>query len=150
MPDFYEFYFTDLDTLVLVESSPDEVIIRATRNTFNERRKTSFIHELAAEGFIPDSYAWVSAGEPHFSRGICWLVDLSWLKNQLPDPAASRRFVLRLLGGAVLLWIVLLGGLLSPWAGWRWLSPSPPANSALVSRLPCPTYGPTLTNCWPR
>ena len=150
MPHSYEFYFADLDTLVLVESSPDEVIIRATRNTFSERRKNFFIHELAAEGFIPENYAWVSVGGPDFSRGVRWLVDLSWLKNQLPDPSVSRRFMLRLLGGAVLLWVVLMCGLISPWTGWRWLSPSPPANSTTVSHLLCPTSGPTPTNCWPR
>ena len=150
MPHCYEFYFADLDTLVLVESSSEEVTIRATRNTFSEGRKLSFIHELAAEGFIPDNYAWVSACGSGFSRGVRWLVDLSWLKNQLPDPSVSRRFVLRTLAGAVLLWVVLMGGLLSPRAGWRWLSRSLSPHSSVVSLPSCPPSGLTPTNCWPR
>ena len=38
-PHSYEFYFPDLDTLVLVESAADDVSIRATRNTFSRQRK---------------------------------------------------------------------------------------------------------------
>jgi hypothetical protein len=150
MPSCYQFYFADLDTLVLVESSPDEVIIRATRHTFSERRKDTFIHALAAEGFIPESYAWASAGGPHGLGGIRWLVDLGWLKDTLPDPGHSRRFMWKLLGGATLLWILLMSGLLATAGGWGWLSPGPSPKSTLVSRLPCPTSGPTQTNCWPR
>jgi hypothetical protein len=108
----YEFYFANLDTLVLVESSPDDVTIRATRNTFNEQRKRAFVHELVAEGFIPESFAWISAGDSGFSPEVCWLVDRSWLKSRLPDPSASRRFMRRLVGGAILLWICLMSAML--------------------------------------
>ena len=150
MPRCYEFYFADLDTLVLVESSPDDVTVRVTRNTFSDRRKRCFIHELVAEGFIPESYAWVSVGGSGFSPEVRWLVDLSWLKGQLPDAAVSRRFMLRAFAGATVLWIVLMSGLLLPPTGWGWLSRSPAANSPTVSHLPCPPSGPTPTNCWLR
>src|SRR6478735_9393506 len=111
MPRCYEFYFAELDTLVLVESSPDDVTIRATRNTFGEQRKQSFIRELIAEGFIPESRAWVPVGGSGFANEVHWLVDLSWLQSRLPDPAVSRRFMLRAFAGTTVLWIVLMSSL---------------------------------------
>ena len=70
-PRSFEFCFIHLDyTLVRVEELEGRVTIRATADTFSRRRKTSFIRELAAEGFIsdelwlppidgePDSYGW--------------------------------------------------------------------------------------------
>jgi len=111
-PRCYEFYFPDVDTLVRVESSPDEVTIRASRNTFSERRKRSFIHELAAEGFIPDHYEWLSLAGSGLSRGARWLVDVSWLKADPAARACARRFMLRLLAGAALLWLGLMTALL--------------------------------------
>ena len=108
LPHSFEFYFPDVDTLVLVESSSSAVIIRASRNTFTERRKRCFIHELAAEGFIPDDYEWLSLAGSELSRGVRWMVDLSWLK---PDPtmlAGADRFMVRLLGGAAVLWVGLM------------------------------------------
>ncbi len=69
-PRAYEFYFPERDTLVLVETTPAAVIIRATRDTFSEKRKRFFIHELAAEGFIADDFEWHSLAGTEFSRGV--------------------------------------------------------------------------------
>ena len=107
----YEFYFRDLDTLVQVETpDPDTVIVRATRNTFSERRKVSFIRELAAEGFIPDGCQWypLPAGMPR----IRWVVDVSWLRLSETARSRTRRLMLSLIGGGVVLWTALLSGLL--------------------------------------
>ena len=104
----YDFYFPDVDTLIRVESSPEAVIIRASRNTFSERRKRSFVHQLAAEGFIPDDYEWLSLASSELSRGARWLIDFSWLKLDPIPFAPADRFMHRLIGAAFLLWIALM------------------------------------------
>jgi hypothetical protein len=100
----FEFYFPDLDTLVLVEDAEDKVIIRATRNTFSDQRKTRFLRHLAAEGFIPDRTEWVSNLESAWSR-VHWLVDTSWVQFHEGNTARTRKFMIRLLIAAVLLWL---------------------------------------------
>jgi hypothetical protein len=95
-----------------VDESDDGVFVRATRDTFSERRKVCFIHELAAEGFIDDSYRWFSGFGQGTFLAVRWQVDYSWLK---PDEAAvgrTRRFVVRLLGGAILLWLAMMSVIL--------------------------------------
>ena len=104
----FEFYFHDRDTLVQVESSARTVVVRASRDTFSEQRKSSFVRELAAEGFIPDGYQWFSLAGPDSYLGVRWLVDISWL--ELPEIvlAQARRFMTGLLVGATLLWLAVL------------------------------------------
>jgi hypothetical protein len=67
----FEFQFPDVDTRILVEDLKDGVIIRASCDTFSERRKLRFVRELAAEGFIADCFQWSC-------RGVRWLVDESF------------------------------------------------------------------------
>jgi len=104
----FEFYVPDLDNLLLVESSPEAVVIRAARDNFSERRKMFFIRELAAEGFIPDEYQWSCGPGSYGQGGLAWLVDRSWIR--LPDAWArrSRCFMHRLLAGSCVLWLVLM------------------------------------------
>jgi len=116
-PRCHEFYFAKLDTLVQVEPSADGVTIRATRDTFSPRRKECFIRELAAEGFIDDDYRWGSLTGVNPNRRVRWLVDFSWLKISPEATAATRRFMLRLLGGAALLWLALMTAILLGAAG---------------------------------
>ncbi len=116
-PRGHEFYFANLDTLVQVEQSADAVTIRATRHTFSARRKEYFIHELAAEGFIDDRYRWFTAVGDAGTLGVRWLVDISWLKISPELTAATRRFVLRSLGAATVLWLVLMTTLFLRTAG---------------------------------
>ncbi len=107
----FEFYFRDVDTYLQVENTdPEAVVVRATRNTFSERRKISFIRQLAAEGFIPDGCQWypLPAGMPR----IRWVIDVSWLRMSESAKSRSRRLVVSLVGGGVLLWTALLSGLL--------------------------------------
>src|SRR5258708_19436005 len=67
----HEFYFPGFDNLVLVENRPDGVVIRATRDNFSEARKSFFIRELAAEGFIPDACGWFSSSPPGDFFCVC-------------------------------------------------------------------------------
>ncbi|HZP60061.1 MAG TPA: hypothetical protein VFB27_07015 [Opitutaceae bacterium] len=104
----FEFYFPDLDTLVLVEESDGEVVIRASRDTFSEKRKRYFIRELAAEGFIPDSYEWFSLAQPGGFHGVRWLIDFSWVKLPPAIITRARNAMFRIFSGAALLWLVLM------------------------------------------
>ena len=116
-PRCYEFYFPELDTLVQVENRPFDVIIRATRNTFSERRKRFFIRELAAEGFIPDDYRWLSLAGSELSRGVRWFVDISWLQPNAEAAAIARRFIIRLFCSTSVLWVGLMAWLFLRSAG---------------------------------
>ena len=104
----FDFYFGPLDTLVRVEEADEQVVIRATRDTFSEQRKAIFIRELAAEGFIPDRYRWFTAVGDASRLGVRWRVDVSWLNLSPELTAATRRFMLRVLGTATVLWFVLM------------------------------------------
>jgi hypothetical protein len=119
-PRSYEFNFPKLGTRLQVEELAGEVIVRATRDSFSAQRKISFIHELAAEGFIPDDFMWLSIaeGDSH-GRGVVWLVDSSWLKLDENDIARARRVLNKALAGAFILFavelaLVLVGFLGSP------------------------------------
>jgi hypothetical protein len=106
--DQFEFYFANLDTLVLVENGEHEVVIRATRNTFSESRKLAFIHELAAEGFIPESYRWFSSFTSTSWPRVRWAVEMSWLTLNPIMAACANRFMIRALLGAGLLWLAMM------------------------------------------
>jgi hypothetical protein len=107
----YEFHFRDIDTFVQVETpDADTVVVRATRNTFSERRRVSFIRELAAEGFIPDGCQWYPL--PTGLPSVRWVVDNSWLRLSDAAKTRTRRLMFSVLGGGILLWTALLGGLL--------------------------------------
>ena len=107
-PQVFEFYFPDVDTLVQVREADGAVEIRATRNTFSERRKTAFIRELAAEGFIPDNYQWFSSGSQLSFLSVRWLVDFTWVELPHAALAGTRRFMVRLLAGGGVLWLALI------------------------------------------
>lgn len=107
----FEFHFRDLDTFIQVETpDADTVIVRATRNTFSERRKVCFIRELAAEGFIPEGCQWypLPGGTPQ----VHWVIDVSWLRLSETARNRARRLVIGLLSGGLVLWTALLSSLL--------------------------------------
>jgi hypothetical protein len=107
----FEFHFRDLDTRVQVENpDSDTVIVRATRNTFSDRRKIAFIRQLAAEGFIPDRCQWypLPGGMPR----IQWVIDVSWLRVSDSAKARTRRFLLGAIGTGFVLWTAILSGLM--------------------------------------
>jgi hypothetical protein len=97
----FQFTFPKLDTLVQVEEQDDTVVIRASRDSFSERHKLSFIRELAAEGFIADCFQWSC-------RGVRWLVDASLAIPRQDVAARTNRFMFRLWRCAVLLWVALM------------------------------------------
>jgi hypothetical protein len=105
----YEFYFPTVDTLAQVEKRDGEIVIRTSRNTFSEDRRTRFIRELAAEGFIPDGYRWLASASPGAALGIRWLVDTSCFEPDRLAVARTRRFMVRLLSSAAMLWLAMIG-----------------------------------------
>lgn len=108
-PVCYEFCFPERDTLVRVEVAGDVVTVLATRDTFNEQRKASFVRELAAEGFIADFYLWFSPAGPESYLGVRWMVDYRWLVIPAYAIATARRFMLRLFAASGVFWLFLMG-----------------------------------------
>ena len=109
-----EFYFPDVDTSLLVEHSGDQVVFRATKNTFTLQRKLHFIHQLATEGFIPDHYQWLSDMDSEGSN-VRWRVDYSWLKIHGTNVLKTRKFMIGLLASAVLAWLGMMLALVRGW-----------------------------------
>lgn len=100
----FEFYFPHSDTLVQVGTFDTDVTIRATKATFSDSRKESFIHQLAAEGFIPDNYRWYTTG----GRGVRWILDCSWLKIDPAISAQTQRWMIKLFLSGGLLWVLAM------------------------------------------
>lgn len=104
----FQFYFSDLDNIVLVECGEDEsVTVRASKNNVSEQRKIFFIRKLATEGFIPDNYQWFS-GSTNGSNGVLWIKDYSWLKTHKVSNNRTNRIMRRLLVASCLLWISMM------------------------------------------
>jgi len=101
----FDFYFPDVDTQVLVEESEDEVVVRATRNTFSERRKIFFLRELAAEGFISENYQKFSGFASQAWLRVRWLIDNSWLKPNKGRWMQPEHLMLRVFAGAGAVWL---------------------------------------------
>jgi hypothetical protein len=104
----FEFSFPQLDTLVRVEETDNSVVIRATRDSFSEQRKLSFIRELAAEGFIRDELRWFSDQRIRADPSVQWVVDYSWLALSPRLLARSRRFMVGFISVALLGWLVTM------------------------------------------
>ena len=114
-PRRFEFGFPYLDATVLVEDYGDTVDIRASRNTFTEQRKISFVRELAAEGFIDESFRWFAVAGRDTYFGVHWSVDFSWLELSKVILDRARRFMVSLLVGGALLEGICLAGI---WLGF--------------------------------
>lgn len=108
-PRCYEFDFPQLDTAIEIKVAPETVVILASRNSFSEERKRCFIRELAAEGFIDESWAW---REPGGSNGMRWIVDPAEFLPGAAALARTRRFMLGLFFSIVALGLVLMGGVI--------------------------------------
>ncbi len=105
-PPSYVFHFPELDTLVRVEQTEAGVVIRTTRDTFTDQRKGYFLRELTAEGFLGRHAEHVGD-----ANGVEWVVDSSWLACPATQQQQTRRFMVRLLTGALVLWVGMLIGL---------------------------------------
>lgn len=127
----FEFYFSDLDNLVLVECLDDGTVrIRQTRDNISEKRKKLFIRELAAEGFIPDEYQWFSGMTD--STDVQWLKDLSWLKTHYPSRSQTNRTMVTLLVAGCILWMAMMRILLV--SNHNTAAEFPVGNSLIVSQ----------------
>ena len=104
----FEFYFPELDNYVLVENRPEKVIIRATRDNFSDRRKFMFIRYLAAEGHIPDHFAWLCQIGADEMMGMRWVIDRSWLRLSPEIRRRATRNALRFLFVSCLVWLVMM------------------------------------------
>lgn len=94
---------------VRVEVAGEDVTVRASRNGFSEQRKSAFIRELSAEGFIPDSHRWYFALDGDgFGRGVRWIIDRSFMETDEKIQAHGRRFVLGLFSGTLLGTVLLM------------------------------------------
>jgi hypothetical protein len=98
----FQFTFPKLGTFIEVEDRDDTVVIRASRDSFSEQRKLSFIRELAAEGFIADCFQWSC-------QGVRWLVDASLARPSAEVVARTNRFMIRLFVGSGFLWLAMMG-----------------------------------------
>jgi len=108
----FQFYFPDLDNIILVECHEDESLtVRASKNNVPEERKTFFIRKLAAEGFIPDEYQWFS-GSTDGSNGVLWIKDYSWLKTHQISSRPTNHIMRRCLVASCVLWIAMMRVLL--------------------------------------
>ena len=72
LPKKFEIYLLDLDNHVLIENGPSGVVISTTRDNISDSRKSLLIHQLAAEGFIPDRYEWFSEPAEDGLLGVKW------------------------------------------------------------------------------
>jgi hypothetical protein len=107
----FEFCFSQLDTLVLVEESEEGIVVRATRASFSIAQKTSFLRYLAAEGFLSESYGRLENTRPPRGQPVAWLVDASWLKAEAAQAARTTRFMIRFIAGAWVLWLIMMTSL---------------------------------------
>lgn len=75
----YEFVTYRPENILEVETSADgEVNIRMARDNLTAQRKAFLVRELAAEGFIPEHYAYWSDSE---MMGVRWSVSTDHVKE---------------------------------------------------------------------
>jgi len=95
VPKSFELYVPDLDNHILVENTVNGVVIRASRDNFSDRRKSSFIRQLAAEGYIPDHHEWFCDPEQDGLSGVKWITQFAASKNlarlRFPGRLCTRR-----------------------------------------------------------
>jgi hypothetical protein len=127
----FDFSFPRKDMQLRVEVDGDEVTVRASRNGFSEQRKSAFIRELAAEGFIPDAHRWYFAHDGDgFGRGVRWIIDRSILETEEEVRARSRRFTLGLFSGTLAATALLMGLLFTDNLGQFRVESVSPAHTA--------------------
>lgn len=89
-PSVYEFFTQAPENMIRVETRPDgEVHITLAVDNFSEQRRAYFVRELAAEGFIPDHYSYLSENE---LLGVKWHLGTEWCTVAEPQrPVAFLR-----------------------------------------------------------
>lgn len=107
----FEFDYPILGTQVLVESFDDEVVIRATKDTFTEPQKQAFIRNLALEGFVSESLRWTYTGRGYSAVRVRWLVDGRWAVASAATER-PRRTMTRIVVVASIAWFLLMTAIL--------------------------------------
>jgi len=107
----FEFYFQEVDTAVLVQTKDDCVMIRATKDSFSDRQRERFVHELALEGFVDDRFCHFRAGD----SGVMWMVDRSWRQANEGKSARTSQIAARVgvCCGLLLLFAFAMSGVYS-------------------------------------
>ena len=101
------------ENIIAIENHGNRVTFRAAYDNFSIRRKAFLIRELAAEGYIPDRFEYVT--EDLWDDGLTWLVDRSLAVMGVEATRRCNRAMQRLLLTGCALWlaeitILLLGG----------------------------------------
>lgn len=73
LPESPAIFYFDRNHRFLVLSKPDGVIIMTSRGNVPAETKSRFVRHLAAEGFIPDRYAWFSETQPSGVSPVEWV-----------------------------------------------------------------------------
>ena len=92
---------------LVVENWADQVVVRAARDNFSERRKRLFVRHLAAEGFIPDRYELLALGGGAVMPGIEWIITQPKESSANPHGRPLRGVLFTILW-ATLLWLGLM------------------------------------------
>jgi hypothetical protein len=110
VPESFELYIPDLDNHVLIEKSEDGVVISATRDNLSEKRKTFFIHHLAAEGYIPDRYEWFPEPSEDGFFGVKWITRAASEDHQIGRHSLRKLWTRRnaLYGCLFIMWLLCL------------------------------------------
>ncbi|HEV2394650.1 MAG TPA: hypothetical protein VG146_20045 [Verrucomicrobiae bacterium] len=98
------FFMFEPDNVIYVEQHGEQVVIRAARNNYSERRKCFFIRHLAAEGHIASRYERLSEPKAPCPPGMLWVIDVSLMRLGLEAMRRTNRFIHRLLFGSGCLW----------------------------------------------
>lgn len=108
-PSVYEFFTQQPENMIRVETRADgEVHITLAVDNFNEQRKAYFVRELAAEGFIPDHYSYLSENE---LLGVKWHLGTDWCSVADPENSVAfhrGRFIVL---ACFLLWVLFVAAL---------------------------------------
>ena len=107
LPETFEFTTHNPPNLIVVENSEHQVLFRAAEDNFSDRRKAFLIRQLAAEGYIPDVFETLT----EYSRvpGLTWVIDRSLFILSPEAKRRNHRFMLRLVVGGCVLWLVEVG-----------------------------------------
>jgi hypothetical protein len=110
-PEKTEFISHQPSNFILVENGESGVVIRAACDNFSEQRKSLFIKQIAAEGFIPDIYQWFSNPDSGGFPSLEWIIDSSWVKVHAAVRRKADRAMGRMFLAATVLWLTLMGAL---------------------------------------
>jgi hypothetical protein len=111
LPNSIEFYHHQPKNLLRIERDADGLVVRAACNNFSEKRKSFFIRELAAEGFIPDHYRWSSESDAGGLPGVRWIVDASWVCVPAAVQRQAERRCVKIFLIAGLSWLLVMGAI---------------------------------------